>query len=127
MALTHVTAVRNTLANAITTAVDAGAGTAVMRIEDSTGPTTLVDFNLQDPSYGAAAGGTITLNGTPIGATASGTGTADRFLVLSQGGSEVFRGTVTGSGGGGDIEVDNPNIVSGQTASLDSHTYSSSA
>lgn len=127
MALTHVTTVRNTLAEAIRTAVDTGGGTAILRIEDSTGPTTLMDFNLLDPAYGAPAAGTITLNGTPIGSTAVGSGTADRFLVFSKASSEVFRGTVTGTGGGGDLEIDNPNIVVGQTGSLDSHNYSASA
>lgn len=128
MALTHVTSVRNALADQIDTLVNTGAGTeGDIIIEQSSGPTTLVTINFQDPAFGAAASGTITLQGVPLSNTAAATGTADRFQVRDQNDAEVFRGTVTATSGGGDIELDNTSISSGQTVQIDSLTYSASA
>jgi hypothetical protein len=125
MAVTHPTVSRNYLADAHDDYVNTGAGTAVLRLRDGT--TTLGDFDLANPAFGAAAAGVITLASTPIAATASGTGTADNYQVINRNGDIAHAGSVTISGGGGDVTADNPSIVSGQGLSLDSFTYTAAS
>ncbi len=121
MSVTHATAVRSALADLIDTLVNTGSGTAVLRLRDST--TTIVDFDLQDPAFGAASSGVITLEGTPIAATAEASGDVDNAQLLDQDGGTVLSCSVTGTGGGGDIEVSNVSIANGQDCSLTSLTY----
>ena len=120
MALTHSTAARNALADQIDTLVNTGSGSAKLRIKTSA-DAVLVEFTLQNPAFGAAANGQITLQGTPISATAGATGTAAKFDVLDRNGSMVFEGTVATSGG--DLTITNTSITSGQTVNLNSLTY----
>lgn len=125
MSITHVTALRNTLADAVDAAINTGSGTATLTLRDST--SVLATFNLQNPAFGAAAGGVITLEGVPITTNATAAGDADNFQILDRDGTLLVSGSVTGSGGGGDIEVSNINIASGQLCSLDSLTYTAPA
>jgi hypothetical protein len=125
MSITHVTALRSAIADLVDTTVNTGAGTAKLRIRD--GSTTLVDFDLQNPAFGAAASGVITLQGTPIAAQAVADGEADNFQILDRNGGLVLSGSVTATSGGGDIEVTNTNIATDQDCSLDSLTYTAPA
>jgi len=126
MTVTHATTTRDALANQIDALVNTGAGTAVLRIRQST--TAVVNFNLQNPAFGDASSGVITLNGVPIVANAVAAGAAvDNFQLLDRGGAVVLSGSVTATGGGGDIEVTNTNIASGQECSLESLTYTAPA
>ncbi len=124
MALTHSTAARNALADAITAKVDTGTGTATVKIKDS-GGVVLVTLNLPSPSFGAASNGVITLNGVPITATASAGGTAASFEIYARDGSLVLTGTVGTSGA--DMTVDNTSIASGQEFKLNSMTWTAPA
>lgn len=121
MALTHSTATRSTLADAFDDVVNTGAGTATLVIKD--GATPLVTIDLQSPAFGAASSGVITLAGVPLSATASAGGTADGFDIEDRDGTVVASGTVTATGGGGDIELDNTSIASDQTVEITSLTY----
>ena len=121
MSVTHATAVRSALADLIDTLVNTGSGTAKVRLRDST--TTIVDFDLADPAFGAASSGVITLAGVPIAATASASGDVDNAQLLDQDGTVILSCSVTGTGGGGDIEVSNVSIANGQDCSLTSLTY----
>ncbi len=121
MALSHATGTRNAIADTVDDQVNNGAGTAKLRLVDDT--TTIVDFALQNPAFGAAAAAVITLQGVPIAASAAATGVVDGFQILDRDDAIVLDGTVTGTGGGGDIEVTNVNIASGQDCSLTSLTY----
>lgn len=121
MAVTHVTALRSVLADAVDTYINTGAGTAVVRLRDGT--TTIVDFPLQNPAFGAAASGVITLNGTPIDAQAVAGGDVDNAQILDRGSALAVSCSVTATGGGGDIEVTNVNIALDQDCSLTSLTY----
>lgn len=125
MAITHSTSARNSLADQIDSLVNTGATDAQgdLVIFDS-GDSELVRFNLQDPAFGAASSGQITLQGTTLSATAGATGTADYFEVQDKDNSMVFTGSVTATGGGGDAEIDNTSISSGQTVNLTSGSYS---
>lgn len=109
-ATTIATAARNAQADAFDTLVNTGAGTATLRLRNST--TTLATFNLSNPAFGAASTGAITLNGVTISATASaGTATAvDNYQILDRDGAVVWTGSVTGS----------DTITSGQSVNLTS-------
>lgn len=127
MAITHATTMRNTLADAVDTAVNTGATDSYGDFVVMDDPSDIISFTLQNPAFGAASSGTITLLGVPLSATASGTGTADKFEVRDRNNAMVYTGTVTGTGGGGDVEIDNTSVTSGQSAELSSHTYSAPA
>lgn len=125
MALTHVTAVRNTLANAIATAVDAGPAAGQLVIMTS-GDVEVATLTFSDPSFGAAVNGAITANAITSDTNATG-GTAALFKVTDSTGAEVYRGTVTATGGGGDLELSSLAIGAGDTVSVSSLVYTASA
>jgi len=100
MALTHSTATRNSLCSAVSSAVDAGT---------------------------TNSSGAMSINGTPLQDTNAAGGTVDHFTVEDRDNTEVFRGTATVTGGGGDIEMSSLTISAGDTVELSSFTYNASA
>lgn len=71
----------------------------------------------------AASGGAKTLAGSWTVA-ASGTGTAGHYRLLDSAGTTCHeQGSITATGGGGDMTVDNTSIASGQTVTVTSKTY----
>jgi hypothetical protein len=134
MALTHVTAVRNSLAGIVSTATDASTGNASGHVQitktagNYTGANLLAEIALANPAFGSASGGTITANGTPVeDSSADNTGTAVEFRVIDRGSNEVFKGTVTATGGGGDMELSSTSITAGDAVRINSFTYTASA
>lgn len=121
---------RNTLADAVDDAVNTGSGTAVIEIRTGSPPgignaatgTLLASISLQNPAFGNAASGIITLNGTPLSATASATGTAGYCRLKDRNGTARGEGTVTATGGGGDLTLASTSIVSGATVRITSGT-----
>jgi hypothetical protein len=88
----------------------------------------LVTIALAAPAYGAAnSSGTCTLLGTPLSGTAAASGTAGCFVVETSEGDPVFHGSVSESGGGGDLILDNTDIASGQTVNISSLSYTQPA
>jgi hypothetical protein len=69
----------------------------------------------------AASGGSKALSGTWQDASADATGTAAHFRI-KQGATCHMQGTVTISGGGGDMQVDNTSFATGQTFTVTSFT-----
>lgn len=123
MPLTLTTAARNAAANAVVDLIDAGAGTAQIQIstteDDYVGPELLAEIALPNPAFGAAAVGVATLLGVPLSDTsANNTGTAAFMRITDRDGTEVFKGTVTAGGGGGDIELDSVSIVALGTVTI---------
>lgn len=127
MAVTHVTAVRNLFADAldnyINTTGSANTG-GMLTLRDST--TVVVEFDFSNPAFGASSSGVITLADTPIAAAAIAAGEVDNAQILDRDEGLVLSCSVTGAGGGGDIEVSNANIALAQDCSLDSLTYTAS-
>lgn len=121
MTISHLTALRSTLADAVDAHVNTGSGTAKVRLRD--GSTTIVDFDLEDPAFGNASSGIIALAGVPIAATAGADGDVDNFQIVNRNGDVSLSGSVTAVGMGGDIEVTNINIANGQDCELESLTY----
>ena len=127
MALTHVTATRNAMADACVDRVDLGTGDAQGDLVIMTsGDVEVATLACSNPAFGAASSGTATASAISDDTSATG-GTAAKFKFQNRDNSEVFRGSVTATGGGGDIELDNVTVGAGVTVSISSFTYSASA
>ncbi|BEP44025.1 hypothetical protein [Variovorax sp. V15] len=80
--------------------------------------TLLAEFTLAS-DWSTQASGVLTFSSTPIGATASGTGTAAHYRIKDSAGTTChMQGSVTATGGGGDMTVDNTSIASGQSVQI---------
>jgi len=122
-------------ANGVVDRLDSAAGT--LKIYTGSQPadadtavtgTLLVTVNLPAPAYGAAnSSGLAALLGTPLSGTAVAAGTAGYFRVATNAGASVFDGSVTATGGGGDLTLDNTSIASGQVVNISSLNYSQPA
>jgi hypothetical protein len=83
--------------------------------------TLLVEFDLGSDWAAAASSGSKALSSTPISATAAGTGTAGYYRIYESTATTCHeQGTVTVTGGGGDMTIDNTSITSGQTVKITS-------
>lgn len=118
MAITLSTAARNAMADALDALVNTGAGTATLVIKE--GATPIFTFDLQNPAFGVAASGEITLQGTPIGATAAqATSTGvDGFDVEDRDGAVQVSGSVGTSAA--DLIVPKTGYASGEALNLSS-------
>jgi len=129
MAVRLSAATANALANAVNTQVNAGTGAGTIQIFTGTQPATadtaesgtlLATFTLQDPAFGGASGGVITLAGTPLTVAAVASGTAGWFRLESNGGSTltVLDGSVGTSGN--QINLNTTSITSGVNVTITS-------
>lgn len=131
MALTLATSVASALADAITTAADAGASAATLKVYTGSKPATvetgatgtlLATFTLADPVAAAASAGIATWDFSPaVTATVAATGTAGWFRVADSTGAGVLDGTVGTSGA--DMTVSSTSWTSGGLVSLNSGTF----
>lgn len=126
MATTLTTSARNAAANAVVDLLDAGSGAGYLEIIHSDGTSVLVTVTLADPAFGNAATGVATAN-TIAQATATGDGTATTFKAYDSDANEIFSGSVTATGGGGEIEVTNTSISTGDKLEITSATYTQPA
>lgn len=131
MATRISTGARNAAADAVTTLLDAGAAAGYIEIREGTQPadpqtaasgTLLGTLPLSDPAFGAAATGTATANTITDDSDADASGTAGWFRAYDSDANAVIDGSITGTGGGGDLELDDTNIVAGGVISVDSWT-----
>jgi len=129
------TAIRNSLADALDDACNSGASAATIKIYDGSQPanantavssqTLLATFTLDDPAFGAASSGVITLGGTPRSTTGAAAGTATWARCESNGSGNVgtiFDCDVTGTGGGGTIQLNTTTVSVGVNLSITSGT-----
>jgi hypothetical protein len=132
MAIQYSAAVRNAQLDTLETTV----GTApLFRIYSGSMPadtataasgTLLAEMTLPSDWLAAAASGSKAKSGTWQDTSANNTGTAGYFRIYDSGGSTChMQGTVTATGGGGDMTLDNVSIASGQSVSV--ATFSVSA
>src|SRR5688572_11100568 len=107
MAVRLSASLANDLADAVDTAVNAGAGAGTIKIYTGSQPATadtaasgtlLATFTLSDPAFGPASSGVITLSGTPLTVAAAATGTAGWFRLASSTPTTVLDGSVGTSG-----------------------------
>ncbi|HTF79893.1 MAG TPA: hypothetical protein VK620_37225 [Bradyrhizobium sp.] len=121
MAVTHATAVRNTLAGAIATAVDAGGSPGTLVCQTSA-PATVATLTFSRPSFGAASGGVITAAAIASDTNAVG-GTMAQAQFKDSSAALVLTCSVTATGGGGDITFNSVVVSAGQTVAITSLTY----
>ena len=129
MAIQLSTAVRNARLDAIETTVGTS---AVLRIRSGSVPancaaadagTVLATVNCPSDWMAAAASGSKSLSGSWVDSSADATGTAAHFrLYDSTGATCHVQGTVTATGGGGDMTVDSTSFTAGQQFTVTSFT-----
>jgi len=129
MALQYSVTVRNAQLDAVETTV----GTApLLRIYSGSAPancaaaasgTLLAEMTLPSDWMAAASSGSKALSGTWQDSSANATGTAGHFRLYDSGGTTCHaQGTVTATGGGGDLTLDNTSIASAQSVTITSFT-----
>lgn len=131
MALQYSVAVRNAKLNAIETTISTD---PVLRIKTGAPPancaaadsgTVLVTMTLPSDWAAAASSGSKAKAGT-WSDTASATGTAAHFRLYASDGTTCHaQGTVTATSGGGDLELDDASIESGQIVTISTFTITS--
>ena len=129
MAVQLSVTVRNAKLDAIETAIGAS---AILKIRDGAQPancaaadsgTVLSTVNLPADWMNAAAAGSKTLLGTWQDTSADATGTAAHFRLYDSGGATChMQGTVTITGGGGDMTVDSVSFTAGQQFTVTTFT-----
>lgn len=131
MAFQFSTTARNAALDAIETAIGTS---AVLKIRSGSVPadcgtadagTVLATLTLPSDWLAAASGGSKSKSGTWEDASADATGTAAHFRIYASDGTTVhMQGTITATGGGGDMTLDNTSIASGQQVTITSFTLS---
>lgn len=85
--------------------------------------TVLATLNLPSDWMNAASGGTKTLLGTWQDASSDATGTAAHFRIHDSGGTVChMQGSITATGGGGDMELTTTSLVATQPFSITTFT-----
>ena len=127
MAIQFSVAVRNARLDAIETAIGAS---AILKIRSGAVPATcatadagtvLATLNLPADYMAAASAGSKAMTGSWQDAAADAAGTAGHYRIYANDGVTCHaQGTVTATGGGGDMTLDNTNIAVGQQVSVTS-------
>jgi hypothetical protein len=131
MSFQFSTTARNAALDAIETAIGAS---AVLKIRSGSAPadcgtadsgTVLATLNLPSDWLAAASGGSKSKSGTWEDTSADAAGTAGHFRIYATDGTTChMQGTITATGGGGDMTLDNTSIASGQQVTITSFTIS---
>ena len=120
--------VRNGLLDYIETAIGAS---AVLKIRSGSAPadcaaadagTVLATLNLPADWMAAAAAGSKAMSGTWQDTSADAAGTAGHFRLYTSGATCMLQGTITVTGGGGDMTLDNTVLAAGQEFSVTQFT-----
>ena len=129
MAVKFSVAVRNARLDALETAIGTSAvlkirsGAAPTNITDADSGTVLATLSLPSDWMSNAASGSKSKSGTWQDTSADNTGTAAHFrLYASDGTTQHMQGSITATGGGGDMTVDNTSFVAGQSFTVTAFT-----
>lgn len=129
MAVQYSTAVRNAMGDAWETAMGAAikvqirTGSPPANCAAASTGSLLCEFTLASDWSAAASSGVKTLSNTPISATASAAGTAAHYRFFDNAGTTCHeQGTITATGGGGDMEIDSTTVTNGQTLRITGYT-----
>jgi len=125
MVLKLSTAVRNARLDTIESTIGTA---AVLKIRTGAAPancaasdtgTVLATLNLPSDYMAAASGGSKAMAGSWADSAADAAGTAAHFRLYSSDGTTChLQGTVSATGGGGDMEIDNVVFAAGQAFSI---------
>lgn len=123
MAITHSTAARDGIADYVTGQLDVGStnpnGQLVLQ---TSGDVEVATLNMSATAFGASSSGVATANSITDDTNATG-GTVAKFVLNDRDNNTVISGTVTATGGGGDIELSSTSIAAGESVSISSMTY----
>jgi hypothetical protein len=131
MATRIATATRNAAGDAVVDLLDGGSGAGTLKLytgtqpasaEDAASGTLLATVTLNDPAFGAFSSGAGSLAGTPLSGTAVAAGTAGWARLADSAGATVMDGSVTATGGGGQVELATTTISVGATVQITSGT-----
>lgn len=131
MAIRLNDAVRNAPADALGGEFDSGvleirSGAQPATANDAASGDLLATINLPASAFDAAVAGVAEKAGT-WSATAGASGTAGWFRFRDTGDNVRMDGSITGTSGGGDIELDDTAIVSGGTVTITAFTITQPA
>lgn len=114
-------AVESTIGTSAILEIRSGAQPADCAAADS--GTLLASMTLASDWMNAAASGQKTLAGTWQDASANNAGTAGHFRIKNSAGTVTgMQGSVTATGGGGDLTLDNTSIAAGQQVTITGFT-----
>jgi hypothetical protein len=100
-------------------------GAAPTHVADASTGTVLATLALPSDWMSAASGGSKAKLGTWQDTTADATGTAGHYEITASDSATVHeRGSITITGGGGDMTLDSLSITSGQQVTISSYTKS---
>lgn len=129
MALQYSVSVRNARLDVVESTIGT---TPIMEIRTGAPPancaaadsgSVLATLNLPSDWMAAAGSGTKAKSGTWQDTSADATGTAAHFRIKDSGGTTChMQGTVTATGGGGDLTVDNVSFATGQSFTITGFT-----
>lgn len=129
MAIQLSTTVRNARLDAIETTVGASAilmirtGAAPANCAAADSGSVLATINCPSDWMAAASNGSKAMSGTWQDTSADGTGTAAHFRLYASNGTTChMQGTVTATGGGGDMTVDSTSFTAGQAFTVTAFT-----
>lgn len=128
MAMRCSVAARNALLDAIASSASGSnlriySGSVGADADTTPGGTLLVDIVLPAPAFNAASGGSMSKNGTWSDASANASGTAGCFRLTSTNSPfYCVDGSVTATGGGGDLQLDTTTIVATGIVTVTSFT-----
>lgn len=128
-------AVRNAMLDAIETAIGVS---AVVKLRSGAPPancaaadsgTVIATISLASDWMGAASSGSKSFSNTPLtDSSADNAGTLGHYRVYASDGTTCHeQGTITATGGGGDMTVDNTSVTAGQSVSITSWSQNMSA
>jgi len=126
MALTHTTAVRNSISDGVVDQIDLGVADANGDLVYATAGDVEVSVGaFANPAFGASVNGVATANTITDDPSSAG-GTVAIVIVRDRDNTELFRGSVTAIGGGGDAELTSVVIVATEPIKTTSMTYTAS-
>lgn len=130
MAVQFSVSVRNSMLDAIETTISTS---PIMKIRSGSAPancaaadsgTVLATLNLPSDWLAAASSGSKAQAGTWQDTSADATGTAAHFRIYDSGGTTCHvQGTVTATGGGGDLTVDSTSFTATQAFTITGFTF----
>lgn len=132
MSLTYSAAIKNARLDAVESTIGTSpllrirTGAAPSAVSDASTGTVLATLTLPSDWMAAASGGSKAKSGTWEDTSADASGTAAHFEIVASDTTTVgMRGSVTATGGGGDMTLDSVAFTSGQSFSVTSFTLTS--
>ncbi len=119
MSLVIATATRALMLDGFEDSMEVGSSACAFTVYQ--GNTSLAVFELAATPFGAAVNDGIAAASAPVSSVGTEVaGKANRFIITNQAGTTVMTGTISGVGGGGDVETPNLTVTAAATQTLNS-------